>query len=138
MTQPIRPKKTLRTLTHLLFPKSAPTRHVVEYLPQSQTELELALGRKFLGALAHFHRRAWTALELGEEPADVRCLDEHGHQVFLQLVEAIDQQDRKLREMRREYSAALRETDRSLLAPFTGCELSLADVGDPPYLPRMH
>ncbi|MBI2154424.1 MAG: hypothetical protein HYU24_12085 [Candidatus Rokubacteria bacterium] len=138
MSGPKKPKKPARFPSHLAFPKRGPVRRVVEPLPQTQAELELAIGHKFLGALAHFHGIHFKDLTSGVEPADLRCIDDSGRTVSIQVVEAVNQPLRQLIEMRSEYLAALQGIRAGFAQAFSGCAVAIVDTGDPPYLPRVH
>jgi hypothetical protein len=109
----------------------------VEQFPRDQEDLELALGRKFLGALGRFKDIQLEGLARGSEPADLTCRSPEGTVIELQIVEVIDQRLRELRHMRSSYrDALLRELDGDLYV-FSGCRVSLVDSGDPPYLPSV-
>lgn len=137
MSRHHQPKKPPRFPSHFVFPKHGPVRPVVEPLPRTQDELELAIGQKFLGALRHFHDIHLRDLTRGAEPADLRCADADGRLVSIQVVEAVSQRLRQLTEMRKAYLAALQEHAESIFASFSGCAVEMVDTGDPPYLPTI-
>jgi hypothetical protein len=80
---PKRPLKPDRPISSIVFPKSGRPHLKVERLPRTQGELELAIGRKFLGALAHFRDERCSDLRLGSEPADLICKQEDGSEVAI-------------------------------------------------------
>jgi hypothetical protein len=132
-----RPRKPVRNPSHIVFPKKGAPYHVVEELPREQEDLELVLGRKFLGALSRFENIQLEGLARGTEPADLMCRLPDGTPIHLQVVEVIDQQLRELRDMRSSYRGALVDVLGDALRSFSGCRVSLVDSGDPPYLPRV-
>ena len=67
---PHRPRKPDRPLAHIAFSKSGRVRKVVERLPREKDALEMAVVRKFAGALQQ-RGVALTGLALANEPADV-------------------------------------------------------------------
>jgi len=133
-----RPQKPLRNPSHVAFPKGGAPYPVVEQLPREQEDLELALGRKFIGALCHFNGIQFGELTRGAEPADLACRSPDGTATELQIVEVIDQELRELRHMRSTYRDALVEKLGDVLRLFSGCQVSLVDSGDPPYLPNVN
>jgi hypothetical protein len=117
--------------------KGAPYR-VVERLPNEQQDLELdTIGRKFLGALSKFEGIQLDGLARGCEPADLRCRHPDGAVIEVQVVEVIDQGLRQLRQKRSSYQDALIGILGDKLQLFSGCRVSLADSGEPPYLPSV-
>lgn len=137
MTKSLRPKKPPRNPSHIVFPKKGAPYPVVEQLPREQENLELALGRKFLGALSQFEGMQLEGLARGTEPADLTCHFSNGTPIKVQIVEVIDQRLRELRRMRSSYRDALVEILGEKLHLFSGCRISLVDSGDPPYLPSV-
>jgi len=137
MSKKERPKKPARNPGHIVFPKQGPVRQVVEELPREQESLELRLGRKFLGALNHFEGIEFHELSRGVEPADLMCKSSDREAIGIQIVEVINHQLRQLQEMRSSYRDALMQTLGDELLLFNGCKVSLVDVGDPPYLPKV-
>jgi hypothetical protein len=100
-------KKPLRNPSHIVFQKGRAPYPVVEQFPRDQEDLELALGRKFLGALGRFKDIQLEGLARGSEPADLTCRSLDGTVIELQIVEVIDQRLRELRHMRSSYRDAL-------------------------------
>lgn len=133
-----KPKKPFRNPAHIVFPKKGPIRHVVEELPREQEDLELTVGKKFLGALQHFIGIELRDLRRGSEPADLMARSLEGEDVGIQIVEVIDQQLRQLRHQRSSYRDALRQVLGKEMLLFNGCRVSLVDLGDPPFLPPIN
>ena len=96
MSEGARPLKPLRNPSHIVFPKVGTPYPVVEQLPREQECLELALGRKFVGALHKFRGIQIDELTRGAEPADLKCRSADGTAIELQIVEVIDQELREL------------------------------------------
>ena len=90
----------MRNPGHLVFPAKGGVRRVVEEFPREQEDLELTVGRKFLGALLHFEGVHLNALSRGPEPADIVCRASDGEIVAVQVVEAINLRLRELQSMR--------------------------------------
>jgi hypothetical protein len=132
-----RPQKPDRPLASIRFSPTGKVKLSVEQLPRTQDELELAIGRKFAGALAHFHARHLADLAKAGEPGDLMCR-ENSRIVTIQLVEVVDPIAQRLHEIREEYCTALREQSDDVLALFNGCSVSLLDKGHTPFLPRPH
>jgi hypothetical protein len=133
-----RPQKPLRNPFHIAFPKTGAPYPVVEQLPREQEGLELSLGRKFLGALGHFNGIKLDELTRGAEPADLACRSPDGIAIGVQIVEVIDQERRELRHMRSTYRDAVVEMLVDDLRLFSGCQVSLVDSADSPYLPGVN
>lgn len=131
-----RPQEPLRNPSHIVFPKKGAPYPVVEQMPRDKEDLELAVGRKFIGALRHFEKIQLDGLARGTEPADLTCQSSDGTNINLQIVEVIDEKLRQLRYMRSTYRAALVQELGDNLRLFSGCRVSLVDSGDPPYLPN--
>src|SRR3989338_1284933 len=125
-----RPNKPLRNPSHIVFPRTGALYPVVEQLPREQENLEIALGRKFLGALGKFESIQPDGLARGTEPADLTCKCPDGTPVHVQIVEVIDQRLRELRHMRSSYRDALLVALGGTLCLFSGCRVSLVDSGD--------
>ena len=119
-----------------MFPKKGPVRRVIEKLPREQEELELAIGRKFQGSLAHFEEVDFHDLSRGPEPMDLTCKSADGQIVGIQIVEVVNDQLRQLRDVRSSYKDAIQQSLGNELLRFNGCRLELVDSGEPPYLPR--
>jgi hypothetical protein len=130
-------KKPLRNPSHIVLPKRGAPYPIVEQFPRDQEDLELALGRKFLGALGRFKDIQLEGLAHGSEPADLTCRSPDGAIVDLQIVEVIDQRLRELRHMRSSYRDALLRALGGDLDVFSGCRVSLVDSGGPPYWPSV-
>jgi len=111
---------------------------VVEEFPREKEDLELTVGRKFIGALQHFEGIQLQDLCRGSEPADLVCRSTVGESVGLQVVEVVDQQVQHLQLMRLSYRAALVEALGEDLLRFNGCRVSIVDSGEPPYLPKVN
>jgi hypothetical protein len=137
MTADRKPRKPLRNPSHIVFPQKGGPYPFVEQLPREQENLELVLGRKFLGALNRFEDIKLEGLARGAEPGDLTCHCPDGTPIQIQVVEVIDQRLRELRYMRSSYRDALVEALGDTLRSFSGCRVSLVDSGDPPYLPSV-
>ena len=130
-----KPLKPERNPGHIVFPKQGPIRRVVEQFPRTQDDLELMVGTKFLGALAHFEGISYHNLQKGPEPADLTCTSLDGRTIELQIVEVVDHRLLELQRMRSSYRDALISRLGDEILKFNGCRVSLMDAGDPPYLP---
>jgi hypothetical protein len=130
-----------RPLSVLVFPKTGRPYMRVEHPPRDQKELEFALGRKFIGALAHFQGIRLSKLTIcpaSEEPGDLICVDEKGRAIKIQVAELIDHSPRRLKEMRGSYVESIRNQYGNVFVLFSGCRVSLVDSGEEPYLPHIH
>lgn len=134
MNQKRKPLKPDRPLASFVFPKKGKPRRAIEHLPRTQDELEVAVGRKFTGSLSHFLGRNLSELVSGAGRGDLLCRDEKGSVIKIQVVEVVNQNLRKLSEMRNNYSEYISKRHAVVLNKFRGCAVTLVDVGDPPYL----
>ena len=132
MSEKRRPLKPDRPLSSIIFSDSGKVRLATERLPRTQDELELAIGRKFLGALAHFQNRRLTDLTKGAGRGDLLCLDEGRSEIKIQVVEAVDPIASTLMQRRRAYSEALLVNAADVLERFAGCRLFFIDSGNVP------
>lgn len=121
----------------MVFPKKCAPYAVEEQLPRHQEPLELALGEKFLGALARFEGIELTRSAHRTEPADLSCHAADGTKIDIQIVEVVDRQLRAVSRMRSSYAMAIEHSLGDQLNVFRGCRVSLVDSGDPPYLPAV-
>lgn len=136
MSKPKKPDRPLRSIT---FPKSGPPRENIEHLPLEQGKLDLEVGMKFIGSLAHFRGETYTGLREGpEEPADLSCFGVNGAEIYIQVTTIVDQLQRTLWQMRNSYREEIVTKHSDALQGFSGCSVTLVDVGDPPYLPRVN
>jgi hypothetical protein len=129
------PQKPDRPSTSIVFPRQGAPYAKVERYPRTQEELELSIGAKFLTSLKHFFGREDGPPRRGEEPSDLECESASGGLIGIQIVEAIDHNLRHVTEMRSTYTEAVLSDASEILSAFSGCRVSLCDVGDPPYLP---
>ncbi len=132
-----KPKKPVRNPVVYVLPKKGPGYPKEEQMPRVQEELELTVGKKFVGALKHFKGIELHDLHHGPEPADLICQTAEGDQIAIQVVEVVDLQLRQVDDMRASYRNALVKTlDKNLLL-YNGCRVTLCDSGEPPYLPKV-
>ena len=131
------PLKPDRPISSIVFPKTGRPYLRVEHLPRTQQELELKVGKKFLGALAHFRGERYTDLSSGRGRGDLVCKRADGAAIRIQVVEIVDQDRRLVQAMRTSYADAVLSQHPEVLAPFRGCAVTLVDSGDPPYLPKV-
>ena len=54
------PLKPDRPIASIIFSDKGKVRKSVENLPRVQKELEISIGKKFAGALKHFHKQKLT------------------------------------------------------------------------------
>jgi hypothetical protein len=131
------PKKPARNPGHIVLAKNRPAFRIVEQLPRQKDELELAIGRKFIGAYRRLESVQLEGIARGGEPFDLICRAPDGQFVGIQVVEVINQSLRELRDMRSSYRDALVKILGDDLCRFSGCRVSLCDTGDSPYLPNV-
>lgn len=132
-----KPLKPDRPLSSIIFPKKGKPRAAIEHLPRTQDNLEFAVGEKFIGAMEHFFGEKYSDLESGPGRADLTCRDEHGELIKIQVVEVINQELRQVMDMRSDYLNYLAKEYAEVFEVFRGCRITLADSGDPPYLPSI-
>lgn len=137
MKQNRKPLKPDRPVTSIVFPKKGKVSLAAEHLPRTQDELELAIGKKFIGALAHFYGPKLSDLKSGSGRGDLVCNDEQGSVTKIQVVEVIDHKLRRLSEMRQTYAEYIRREYPAVLNKYRGCAVTLVDNGEPPYLPKI-
>ena len=138
MPERTRPKKPARNPAHIAFPKSGAPRFVEEHMPREQEPLEAALGAKFQGSLERLHGIVLTPRQERSEPADLSYDLPDGTALDLQVVEVVDRNLRAVTDMRTSYAAAAQVSLGDRLQIFSGCQLTLVDSGEPPYLPPAH
>ena len=109
----------------------------MEHLPRITKELELSIGDKFIGAMAHFHKQVLINLAPSEEQDDFTCQREDGTLIRVQVVEVVDQLMRRLEEARKSYSEKLVSDFPDFAQLFSGCRLTITDAGCEPTLPSI-
>ena len=130
----MRPKKPDRPLRAVVVAKNAAWPQV-EHLPRVQEDLELAVGRKFVGAMADFLGIP-DGLSVGHGEGDLIAKSPDGRLVTIQVVEMVDNLRRPQGEMRASYFPAVKAV--AGLAVFVrGCEVTLVDSASEPILPRL-
>ena len=122
----------------VIFPKSGPVRVEIEHLPREQKPLELTIGQKFVGAMSYFEHGVLTDLQLGDEPADLRCTNADGDPVSIQVTEMVDTFGAVLNAQRDNYLRALKERCTDTLAMFSGCRLDILDEGTEDFIPPLN
>src|SRR5688500_17339127 len=100
------PKKPKRDPSHIVFSKGRSPYFEAEEIPDTNDGRELAVGKKFIGALSR-REIHWTDLALGGDPPDLVCRSADGSLIEIELAEAVDQVLRQLRHMRVHYQDAL-------------------------------
>jgi hypothetical protein len=136
-----RPLKPDRPLVGIMFPEYGRPHRIIEHMPRTQDELELAVGEKFIGSLAQFYGRKYSDLRSGaghgDLCGDLLSHDEQGLLIKIQVVEVINQNIRKLREMRKDYREYIIANHGTIFEALRGCTVKLVDDGNPPYLPNI-
>jgi hypothetical protein len=137
--QPLKPESRLSSL---IFSDKGEVSSSVEALPRDSNEkIELFVGKKFVNSMAHFFGKPLFELCSGETPEDKRgdlvCSDNEGSLIKIQVVEVVDPVNRHLTEMRNSYKNKLLRDCESVFALFEGCNLSLIDTGNAPFLPNL-
>ena len=80
-----KPRKPDRPVASIVFTNKGKVSLAAEHLPTTQDQLELAVGNKFIGALAHFCRRKLSDLKSGSGRGDLLCHDEQGSVTKIQV-----------------------------------------------------
>jgi hypothetical protein len=135
VVSPRQSRKPDRPLASIIFSDKGKVHLVAETLPRNQKELELAVGKKFLGALKHFYGRRVTKLRPSSGRADLVCQDRDGSTLKIQVVEVVDPILVRLTSVRSSYLARISRDFDDVLALFKGCELTFIDRGNEPFLP---
>jgi hypothetical protein len=125
-----------RPLASIAFPKHGAPNLAIEDLPRTQKELELAVGKKFAGAMAHFRNEHLSGMLSGDCRGDLICSHPVLGKVKIQVVEVIDPVSTILNERRGSFRSDLTSSHADALALFFGCQLTLCDNGCAPFLPR--
>lgn len=137
-TKDKKPLKPDRPVGVLVFPKKGGVYRKMEHFPRDQDELELTMGKKFLGSLSHFRGVQLSNLHPGSGRGDLLCTDKEGKTIKIQVVEIVNEQHRLLTEMRSSYSQAVETNFAEVLSSFSGCKVTLVDDGwQEPYLPSI-
>lgn len=122
----------------MIFPASGPVRLELEHLPREKKQLELTIGKKFLGAMSHLGLGTLTVEARTEEPADLLCIDSDGRRVGIQVTEMVDVFGAKLNAHRDNYLRALKESCADTLEKFSGCALEFLDDGTNDFFPPLN
>jgi hypothetical protein len=128
--------KPKRPLASIVFSVQGKVRHNVEVPPRTQKDLELAVGKKFIGAMIHFQGITLEGIEPVEAEGDLVVRTEDGIFVTLQIAEVVDQMMRRINEQRNSYAALLLSEYPDVVGVFTGCRLTIVDNGSEPFLPH--
>ena len=123
------PLKPDRPTGAVIFPKSGPIRFETEHLPREQKALEMAVGRKFIGALSHFGHGILADLRPGDEPADLLCTAPEGHFIAIQITELIDVIGATLNANRDLYFKSMLNICSEIMSLFSGCAIEIMDDG---------
>lgn len=133
------PLKPERNLASIVFSKSGKVWKQTEELPREQKQIELVIGEKFVGSLAHFRDIQLSQLQKSlDEPGDLICQDANGKQIKIQMAEAIDVTGEKLRKQRQSYLEELRRRHPGLLTALKGFRLTLTADENEPQLPNIN
>lgn len=131
-------RKPDRPIGAIIFPKVGPVRFECESLPREQKPLELAIGRKLIGALSHFGYGVYAGLKLADEPADLLCNNEDGELVGIQVTEMVDVVWARLNAHRERYLKELEENSVKVLEMFSGCSIEIMDDGTEDFFPPLN
>lgn len=133
-----KPLKPDRPLACWVFSDKGKVRRSVEHPPRTQDELEVCIGRKFAGAMEHFHKVLLTDIDTdSDEPGDISFRDEDGTIGRIQVVEVVDPVLTVLKERRIEYQETIVSEYAEILESFRGCRLEFIDTGNEPYVPSV-
>jgi hypothetical protein len=110
------------------------TKIIMEALPDLQQERECTVVRKFVGALAHFERRALSPPIPGSEPAD--CLSEEGGQkIGIQVTDVVKPTYAHRRGIQEKYAERIRELVADSYDEFDGISITLYHQAQNPLPP---
>ena len=123
------PLKPDRPTGAIIFPKSGPVRFETEHLPREQKALEMAVAKKFVGALSHFGYGTMVDLRPGDEPADLLCTTSEGQPIAIQIAELIDIIGVKLNANRDLYLRSMLDCSSAIMSLFSGCSIEIMDDG---------
>lgn len=126
-----RPLKPDQQVGAVVFPgRPGPVRYKSEPLPRDKTDLELAIGRKFIGALHDSGIAELSDLKSVKSEADLAdllCRDADGNRIGLQITELVDSHRARLDAVRKSYVEKLNERHATKLGAFSGCRVALHD-----------
>lgn len=129
-----RPRKPTATLGHIVFGRGKPHAQL-ERLPDTKDELELAVVRKFAGALAEMEQRHLTNLRRVDAWPDFAA-EEAGRPVGIELVEVVNGKHAVKRARQLEYLARLEQLLADVLPLLSGLSITFDDRDqNPPYPP---
>ncbi len=94
--------------------------------------------KKTTGAIRHYGGANYrNPRKESDTTEDIVCESEDGSKIEIQVTWTGDDNIRKLREMRSSYVEAIKKEYPEVLNAFRGCDVTLFDSGDPPYLPEV-
>ena len=119
------PRKPSEPLGYISFSKKGEVKKVVEHFPDTKEDLEAAIMRKFVGALAHFEGRVLTDLRRGSWP-DFEGMEGH-ERVGIELTEVVDSAQAAIHAIRQAYLRRILEVLDDLLPELSGVDIMLDD-----------